>query len=101
MTKLDTTKRIHEVRVRGGNTKYRALRLDTGNFAWGSEHVTRKTRLLQVVSVDLPVSLRLWMRVSATVLYPDGEDVNCIKTASDFGSDTMPPTMSFSELKPL
>jgi len=29
--------------------KYRALRLDTGNFAWGSEHVTKKTRLLNVV----------------------------------------------------
>jgi small subunit ribosomal protein S8e len=51
MTKLDSSKRIHEVRTRGGNTKYRAIRLDTGNFAWGSEHVTRKTRLIQVVSV--------------------------------------------------
>ncbi|GFZ50998.1 40S ribosomal protein S8-A [Saitozyma sp. JCM 24511] len=48
MTKLDSSKRIHEVRTRGGNTKYRAIRLDTGNFAWGSEHVTRKTRLIQV-----------------------------------------------------
>ncbi|WWD19839.1 ribosomal protein S8.e [Kwoniella shandongensis] len=48
MTKLDSSKRIHEVRTRGGNTKYRALRLDSGNFAWGSEHVTRKTRLIQV-----------------------------------------------------
>jgi len=52
MTKLSTgtgTKRVHTVRVRGGNVKYRALRLDTGNFAWGSEHVTRKTRLVGVV----------------------------------------------------
>ncbi|OCF34249.1 ribosomal protein S8.e [Kwoniella heveanensis BCC8398] len=48
MTKLDSSKRIQEVRTRGGNTKYRALRLDTGNFAWGSEHITRKTRLIQV-----------------------------------------------------
>ena len=51
MTKLDSSKRIHEVRVRGGNTKYRAMRLDTGNFAWGSEHITRKTRSIQVVSL--------------------------------------------------
>ena len=29
--------------------KWRALRLDTGNFSWGSEAVTRKTRLLDVV----------------------------------------------------
>jgi len=47
-TKLGT-KRIHTVRVRGGNLKYRALRLDSGNFAWGSEHVTRKTRVISVV----------------------------------------------------
>jgi ribosomal protein eS8 len=51
MTKL-APKRIHEVRTRGGNSKYRALRLDSGNFAWGSEHVTRKTRLIQVVRLS-------------------------------------------------
>lgn len=42
-------KRIHDVRVRGGNIKPRALRLDSGNFAWGSEHITAKTRILGVV----------------------------------------------------
>lgn len=42
-------KRIHRVRTRGGNVKYRALRLQDGNFAWGSEHCTRKTRLIVVV----------------------------------------------------
>ncbi|KAJ3521362.1 hypothetical protein NMY22_g12352 [Coprinellus aureogranulatus] len=47
-TKLGA-KRVHTVRVRGGNLKYRALRLDTGNFAWGSENITRKTRLIGVV----------------------------------------------------
>lgn len=30
-------RRVHTVRTRGGNVKYRALRLDTGNFSWGSE----------------------------------------------------------------
>eukprot|EP00091_Calanus_sinicus_P019351 TRINITY_DN4826_c0_g1_i1.p1 TRINITY_DN4826_c0_g1~~TRINITY_DN4826_c0_g1_i1.p1 ORF type:complete len:172 (+),score=79.03 TRINITY_DN4826_c0_g1_i1:71-517(+) len=29
--------------------KYRALRLDTGNFSWGSEAVARKTRIIDVV----------------------------------------------------
>jgi len=48
MTKLGA-KRIHTVRVRGGNIKHRALRLDSGNFAWGSEHTTRKTRVIGVV----------------------------------------------------
>ena len=42
-------KRIHDVRVRGGNIKPRAMRLDSGNFAWGSEHITAKTRILGVV----------------------------------------------------
>jgi len=48
MTKIGA-KRIREVRVRGGNKKFRALRLDTGNFSWGSETCTRKTRILDVV----------------------------------------------------
>jgi len=42
-------KRIHLVRVRGGNFKRRALRLDAGNFSWGSEGISRKTRLLTVI----------------------------------------------------
>merc|ERR1739840_60028 len=41
--------RIHTVRCRGGNKKYRALRLDTGNFSWGSEAIARKTRIIDVV----------------------------------------------------
>ena len=41
-------KRIHPVRVRGGNLKMRALRLETGTFAWASENATRKTRILNV-----------------------------------------------------
>merc|ERR1711968_309079 len=48
MTKIGA-KRIHTVRCRGGNTKFRALRLDSGNFSWGSEVCTRKTRILDVV----------------------------------------------------
>ena len=48
-TKLGA-KRVHTVRTRGGNTKFRALRLDSGNFAWGSEHVTKKARIIAVVS---------------------------------------------------
>uniref|UniRef100_A0A2P2I550 40S ribosomal protein S8 n=1 Tax=Hirondellea gigas TaxID=1518452 RepID=A0A2P2I550_9CRUS len=40
---------VRLVRTRGGNHKYRALRLETGNFSWGSENCTRKTRILDVV----------------------------------------------------
>ncbi|PWN29405.1 ribosomal protein S8e [Jaminaea rosea] len=42
-------KRVHSTRVRGGNIKYRALRLETGNFSWGSETITAKSRILGVV----------------------------------------------------
>ncbi|PHT69561.1 40S ribosomal protein S8 [Capsicum annuum] len=49
-TKLvHNAKTVRRIRVRGGNVKWRALRLDTGNYSWGSEAVTRKTRLLDVV----------------------------------------------------
>jgi len=48
LTKLGA-KRIHLVRVRGGHQKHRALRLEQGNFSWGTETVTRKTRILDVV----------------------------------------------------
>mmetsp|Transcript_30868 Transcript_30868/g.42771 ORF Transcript_30868/g.42771 Transcript_30868/m.42771 type:complete len:210 (-) Transcript_30868:170-799(-) len=40
---------VRPVRCRGGNMKFRALRLDTGNFAWPSESVTKKARVLDVV----------------------------------------------------
>jgi small subunit ribosomal protein S8e len=43
------TKRVHEVRCRGGLIKQRALRLEHGNYSWGSETITRKTRILDVV----------------------------------------------------
>ncbi|CAN1242383.1 40S ribosomal protein S8 [Linum perenne] len=48
-TKLSSNKTVRRVRVRGGNVKWRALRLDTGNFSWGSEAESRKARLLDVV----------------------------------------------------
>ena len=41
-------KRIHLVRTRGGNRKYRALRLESGNFSWASEGVARKVRVIVV-----------------------------------------------------
>merc|ERR1712232_821723 len=47
MTKIGET-RIHDVRGRGGNLKFRALRLDAGNFSWGTEVCTRKVRVLDV-----------------------------------------------------
>jgi len=42
-------KRIRPVRCRGGNVKFRALRLDHGSYSWSSENISRKTRVLDVV----------------------------------------------------
>jgi small subunit ribosomal protein S8e len=47
-TKLDD-KRVHRLRVRGGNYKFRALRLNEGNFAWASEGISKKTKISDVV----------------------------------------------------
>lgn len=47
MTKLGQTK-VVSVRGRGGNIKRRTLRCDHGNFAWGSEAMTARTRILDV-----------------------------------------------------
>jgi small subunit ribosomal protein S8e len=48
MTKLGQ-KKVTLVRGRGGNNKHRALRIDGGCFAWGSESITKKTRVIDVV----------------------------------------------------
>jgi len=41
-------KRVHVVRTRGGNKKFRAMRLDHGTFSWKSENVSRKVKILNV-----------------------------------------------------
>jgi len=46
-TKLGARK-VSAVRTRGGHHKVRALRLDTGNFAWGSESIAQRARILDV-----------------------------------------------------
>lgn len=47
MTKIGE-KKVTPIRCRGGNLKFRALRLDAGNFSWGTEVCTRKVRVLDV-----------------------------------------------------
>merc|ERR1712227_824278 len=48
MTKL-VPQRVHMVRTRGGNKKFRALRLDQGVFSWATEAISRKVRIIDVV----------------------------------------------------
>ena len=53
-TKLSANTAVRTVRVRGGNKKFRALRLDTGNFSWGSEvNMHRRSDLMQWRLADL------------------------------------------------
>jgi small subunit ribosomal protein S8e len=40
---------IHLVRSRGGNTKFRAIRLEEGTYSWGSQAISKKTRIVDVV----------------------------------------------------
>jgi len=47
MTKLGE-RRVHQVRCHGGFIKFRALKVDHGNFAWPGEAVTRKCRIITV-----------------------------------------------------
>lgn len=48
MTRIGT-KIIHLVRCRYGFIKRRALRLETGNFAWPTQGIASRTRILNVV----------------------------------------------------
>ena len=42
-------KQISLIRVRGGNFKKRALKLDFGNYSWVSLGISKKTRIISVV----------------------------------------------------
>ena len=48
MTKLGP-KKVTLVRGRGGNFKHRGFRLDHGTFSWGSEAISKKTRVIDTV----------------------------------------------------
>ena len=65
-------KRIHVIRTRGGNKKYRALRLDNGNFSWGSEGP------FVIVWVVVAIILQCELLYFAVVLPP-----SCTNTWSD------------------
>merc|ERR1719171_337981 len=74
MTKLSPQKRIRVVRGRGGNLKFRALRLDSGNYAWGSENCTKKVRILDVVyNASNNELVRTKTLVKGTIVQVDGQ----------------------------
>merc|ERR1719343_1020391 len=48
-TKLAADKFVKKIRVRGGNFKYRALKLNQGNFVWKSQNMSKSVRIQQVM----------------------------------------------------
>merc|ERR1712203_1063848 len=54
MGKLAADVRIHMVRTMGGNKKFRALRLNHGNFGWASEGISKVSRIVDVVYHGTP-----------------------------------------------
>merc|ERR1711959_299 len=73
MTKLGN-KRARVVRGRGGNMKYRALRLDAGNYSWGSENCSKKVRILDVVyNASNNELVRTKTLVKGTIVQVDGQ----------------------------
>merc|ERR1711946_30342 len=58
--------RIHTVRVRGGNRRYRALLLDQGNFSWDLNVVPARPASLMSSTMHQTTSWsapRLWSRM--------------------------------------
>ncbi len=48
-TRIGETPKVRRVRVRGGNFKFRALRLSSGNFYWQSEGISKTTKIIKVI----------------------------------------------------
>merc|ERR1719482_2012435 len=54
--------------------KYRALRLDAGNYSWGSENCTKKVRILDVVyNASNNELVRTKTLVKGTIVQVDGQ----------------------------
>merc|ERR1711976_417514 len=77
-------KKIKKVRVRGGNTKLRALRLNNGNFNWCSEGVAFKTKLINVV---YNASVRTNTLVKNTIVSVDATPFRKFLVKHYYGSD--------------
>nr|UXY87928.1 40S ribosomal protein S8 [Cryptomonas curvata] len=66
------SKHITLIRVRGGNFKKRALSLETGNFAWISVGVTKKTKIISVMyNASNNEFVRTNTLVKSSIIYVD------------------------------
>merc|ERR1719319_1855923 len=48
-TKLAPEKLVKKIRTRGGNYKFRGLKLNQGNFVWKSQNMSKSVRIQQVM----------------------------------------------------
>merc|ERR1712146_336999 len=72
MTRLNE-KRVRLIQTRGGNVKHRALRLNMGNFVWGSEQITKKSKIVNVVYNPVSNELvRTNTLTKGTIVWIDG-----------------------------
>merc|ERR1711933_4580 len=83
-TKLDRNSCVKLLRVRGGNIKFRALRLNSGNLSWRSEAVTRKTRIFEVTKDSL--NRRSKILVKGTIIKVDAKPFK-LWYSSHYGTD--------------
>merc|ERR1712066_1133409 len=75
-TKL-ADKRIRLVRMRGGNYKKRALRINKGNFMWQSEGIAKKCKIVNVVYNPVSNELvRTNTLTKGTIVYIDANPFN-------------------------
>jgi small subunit ribosomal protein S8e len=66
------SKNISLIRVRGGNFKKRALKLDYGNFSWISASITKKVRIISVAyNVSNNELVRTNTLVKNSIIYID------------------------------
>merc|ERR1711868_20415 len=75
MTKL-MPQRVHMVRTRGGNKKFRALRLDQGVFSWATEAISRKVRIIDVVYNASNNATALGRKKNAKLTKEEDEAIN-------------------------
>ena len=115
-TKISGNVSVRRVRVRGGNFKFRALRLDQGNFSWGSEvrlpcciavspwlpYPTDARRLL--MPVDACRELSRWGRLEQSPGFPQAvtRKVRLVDVVYNASNNELvllfPPVASLSQL---
>ena len=65
------------MRVRGGNLKFRALRLEQGNFSWGSEGVYEFRKFVKLATFSIYSAPLITMNWQNDEITRSSEDNSC------------------------